>query len=141
MSTSPHVDVDMTSFWNDPYPSNFTTIERIKSAFEQAGVEFPGNPCPGVRLKSVSEHTLDHLLPVYGNQRNERTDAMARRLIQRDRDWVSEEQWLKGTVAGLTMVLLSSEECTPPPICFPSKLHCWANEVMHGRFPPPLCEA
>lgn len=35
-----------------PISANFETIEKIKSAFDQAGVEFLGKPCPGVRLKS-----------------------------------------------------------------------------------------
>ncbi|MCL2714812.1 MAG: hypothetical protein FWD68_09595 [Alphaproteobacteria bacterium] len=33
-----------------PLGANFATIERLRSAFEEAGIEFLGNPCPGVRL-------------------------------------------------------------------------------------------
>lgn len=32
--------------------AHFETVEKIKAAFESAGVEFMGNPDPGVRLKS-----------------------------------------------------------------------------------------
>ena len=35
-----------------PIAANFETIEKIRLAFERAGVEFLGNPCPGVRLKA-----------------------------------------------------------------------------------------
>ena len=35
-----------------PIAANFETIEKIRLAFERAGVEFLGNPCPGVRLKT-----------------------------------------------------------------------------------------
>lgn len=38
-----------------PIGANFATIERIKSTFEHAGIEFLGNPCPGVRLMSVKK--------------------------------------------------------------------------------------
>jgi transcriptional regulator with XRE-family HTH domain len=34
-----------------PIAANFETIQKIMIAFEQAGIEFLGNPCPGVRLK------------------------------------------------------------------------------------------
>jgi transcriptional regulator with XRE-family HTH domain len=35
-----------------PIAANFETIQKIMMAFERGGVEFLGNPCPGVRLKS-----------------------------------------------------------------------------------------
>jgi transcriptional regulator with XRE-family HTH domain len=35
-----------------PIGAHFETIEKIRTAFEQAGIEFVGNPNPGVRLKS-----------------------------------------------------------------------------------------
>jgi transcriptional regulator with XRE-family HTH domain len=34
-----------------PIAANFETIEKIRRAFERAGVEFLGHPCPGVRLR------------------------------------------------------------------------------------------
>jgi len=32
--------------------AHFETIEKIRAAFEQAGIEFIGNPGPGVRLRA-----------------------------------------------------------------------------------------
>ena len=32
--------------------AHFETVEKIRAAFENAGVEFMGNPNPGVRLKT-----------------------------------------------------------------------------------------
>jgi transcriptional regulator with XRE-family HTH domain len=34
-----------------PIGAHFETIQKIRSAFEKAGVEFLGTPYPGVRLK------------------------------------------------------------------------------------------
>ncbi|MDI4234183.1 helix-turn-helix transcriptional regulator [Bradyrhizobium sp. Arg237L] len=34
--------------------ANVTTVEKIRRAFECAGVEFEGEPTPGVRLKARS---------------------------------------------------------------------------------------
>jgi transcriptional regulator with XRE-family HTH domain len=34
-----------------PIAANFETIEKIRRAFERAGVEFLGHPGPGVRLR------------------------------------------------------------------------------------------
>ena len=42
-----------------PLGANFSTIERIKSAFERAGIEFLGNPGPGVRLAPAKLPTHD----------------------------------------------------------------------------------
>jgi transcriptional regulator with XRE-family HTH domain len=36
-----------------PIGAHFETIEKIRCAFENAGIEFIGNPCPGVRLRAV----------------------------------------------------------------------------------------
>jgi transcriptional regulator with XRE-family HTH domain len=33
-----------------PISANLATIERIEAAFERAGIEFIGNPNPGVRI-------------------------------------------------------------------------------------------
>ena len=38
-----------------PIAANFDTIEKIRRAFERAGIEFIGHPCPGVRLKLEKE--------------------------------------------------------------------------------------
>jgi transcriptional regulator with XRE-family HTH domain len=35
-----------------PIAAHFDTIEKIRCAFERAGIEFLGNPAPGVRLKA-----------------------------------------------------------------------------------------
>lgn len=35
-----------------PICAHFDTVEKIRAAFERAGVEFMGNPNPGVRLKT-----------------------------------------------------------------------------------------
>ncbi|MGJ5177554.1 helix-turn-helix domain-containing protein [Bradyrhizobium oligotrophicum] len=35
-----------------PIGAHFETIEKIRAAFENAGIEFMGNPSPGVRLKA-----------------------------------------------------------------------------------------
>ncbi|MBR1221641.1 transcriptional regulator [Bradyrhizobium sp. U87765 SZCCT0131] len=32
-------------------PAHVATVDRLRHAFEQAGIEFIGFPCPGVRLK------------------------------------------------------------------------------------------
>lgn len=37
-----------------PIAANFETIEKIRRAFEKAGIEFLGSPHPGVMLKIVS---------------------------------------------------------------------------------------
>jgi predicted transcriptional regulator len=37
-----------------PISAKFETVERIRRAFERAGVEFIGNPNPGVRLVPIS---------------------------------------------------------------------------------------
>ncbi|MEK9280888.1 MULTISPECIES: transcriptional regulator [unclassified Bradyrhizobium] len=37
-----------------PIGAHFETIEKIRNAFEKAGIEFIGNPNPGVRLKGES---------------------------------------------------------------------------------------
>jgi transcriptional regulator with XRE-family HTH domain len=37
---------------NDRIAAHFETVEKIRRAFEDAGIEFLGNPNPGVRLKS-----------------------------------------------------------------------------------------
>jgi transcriptional regulator with XRE-family HTH domain len=37
-----------------PITANMTTVEKIRRAFEWAGVEFEGQPTPGVRLKARS---------------------------------------------------------------------------------------
>ena len=34
-----------------PIGAHFETIEKIRRAFEGAGIEFMGNPSPGVRLR------------------------------------------------------------------------------------------
>jgi transcriptional regulator with XRE-family HTH domain len=34
-----------------PIGAHFETIEKIRQAFESAGIEFMGNPTPGVRLR------------------------------------------------------------------------------------------
>jgi transcriptional regulator with XRE-family HTH domain len=39
-----------------PIAANFETIEKIRRAFERAGVEFLGHPCPGVRLRLPDNH-------------------------------------------------------------------------------------
>ena len=35
-----------------PIGAHFETIDKIRCAFEKAGIEFIGNPCPGVRLRT-----------------------------------------------------------------------------------------
>jgi transcriptional regulator with XRE-family HTH domain len=35
---------------NGPISANLETIEKIEIAFERAGIEFIGNPNPGVRM-------------------------------------------------------------------------------------------
>ncbi len=35
---------------NGPIGAHFETVEKIRAAFEKAGIEFIGNPNPGVRL-------------------------------------------------------------------------------------------
>lgn len=35
-----------------PIGAHFETVEKIRRAFENAGIEFMGNPNPGVRLKT-----------------------------------------------------------------------------------------
>lgn len=35
-----------------PIGAHFETIEKIRCAFEKAGIEFIGNPNPGVRLRT-----------------------------------------------------------------------------------------
>jgi transcriptional regulator with XRE-family HTH domain len=37
-----------------PISAHFETIEKIRCAFEKAGIEFIGNPGPGVRLRSMA---------------------------------------------------------------------------------------
>jgi predicted transcriptional regulator len=37
--------------------AHFETVEKIRKAFEQAGIEFVGNPNPGVRLRSDQNTT------------------------------------------------------------------------------------
>ena len=37
-----------------PIGAHFETVEKIRRAFESAGVEFMGEPGPGVRLKPHS---------------------------------------------------------------------------------------
>jgi predicted transcriptional regulator len=34
-----------------PIAANFETVEKIRRAFEEAGIEFMGHPGPGVRLR------------------------------------------------------------------------------------------
>jgi transcriptional regulator with XRE-family HTH domain len=34
-----------------PISANYETIQKISCAFERAGIEFLGNPSPGVRLR------------------------------------------------------------------------------------------
>jgi transcriptional regulator with XRE-family HTH domain len=38
-----------------PISANFETIEKIRRAFERAGVEFLGYPCPGVRVRLAED--------------------------------------------------------------------------------------
>lgn len=38
-----------------PICAHFETIEKIRSAFELGGIEFIGNPNPGVRLRSEAK--------------------------------------------------------------------------------------
>jgi transcriptional regulator with XRE-family HTH domain len=42
---------------NGPIGAHFETIEKIRNAFERAGIEFVGNPNPGVRLRSYQTTT------------------------------------------------------------------------------------
>ena len=35
-----------------PIAAHFETVEKISRAFERAGIEFMGNPNPGVRLRA-----------------------------------------------------------------------------------------
>ncbi len=35
-----------------PIGAHFDTVEKIRAAFEHAGIEFMGNPSPGVRLRT-----------------------------------------------------------------------------------------
>lgn len=37
-----------------PIAAQFETVEKIRCAFERAGIEFLGNPNPGVRLRTVA---------------------------------------------------------------------------------------
>lgn len=37
---------------NGPIGAHFETVEKIRAAFEKAGIEFIGNPNPGVRLSA-----------------------------------------------------------------------------------------
>ncbi|MCK1394362.1 transcriptional regulator [Bradyrhizobium sp. 1] len=37
-----------------PIAAHFDTINKIRCAFERAGIEFLGHPAPGVRLKTTS---------------------------------------------------------------------------------------
>ncbi|HEY3890336.1 MAG TPA: helix-turn-helix transcriptional regulator [Bradyrhizobium sp.] len=37
-----------------PISAQFETVEKIRCAFERAGIEFLGNPNPGVRLRSIA---------------------------------------------------------------------------------------
>lgn len=38
-----------------PISAHFETVEKIRRAFEDAGVEFLGQPYPGVRLRSSEQ--------------------------------------------------------------------------------------
>lgn len=38
-----------------PISANYETIEKIRLAFERAGIEFLGHPCPGVRLRLTQD--------------------------------------------------------------------------------------
>ena len=40
-----------------PITAHYDTVERLVKAFDAAGVEFYGNPCPGVRLKPKFLHS------------------------------------------------------------------------------------
>jgi len=42
---------------NGPIGAHFETVEKIRNAFERAGIEFVGNPNPGVRLRSDQNTT------------------------------------------------------------------------------------
>jgi transcriptional regulator with XRE-family HTH domain len=37
-----------------PISAQFETVEKIRCAFERAGIEFLGNPNPGVRLRTIA---------------------------------------------------------------------------------------
>ncbi len=39
-----------------PIGAHFETIEKIRCAFERAGIEFIGNPCPGVKLLRTAQN-------------------------------------------------------------------------------------
>lgn len=41
---------------NGPIGAHFETVEKIRRAFEEAGIEFLGEPNPGVRLKTIEHH-------------------------------------------------------------------------------------
>lgn len=40
---------------------NSETLEKICRAFECAGIEFYGNPCPGVRVKGTGRETIERI--------------------------------------------------------------------------------
>jgi predicted transcriptional regulator len=46
---------------NGPIGAHFETVEKIRTAFERAGIEFVGNPYPGVRLRSDQPTTWQGL--------------------------------------------------------------------------------
>ena len=53
---APSLDiVDVEGLKDAPISANFETIEKIRRAFERAGVEFLGYPYPGVRLRLVED--------------------------------------------------------------------------------------
>jgi predicted transcriptional regulator len=41
---------------NGPICANFGTIAKIRRVFEEAGVNFAGDPCPGVNLVRSQEN-------------------------------------------------------------------------------------
>ena len=41
---------------NGPICANFGTISNIRRVFEEAGVKFEGDPCPGVNLGRKQEN-------------------------------------------------------------------------------------
>ena len=40
-----------------PVCANFQTVEKIRCALERAGVEFLGDPSPGVRVRTVEKES------------------------------------------------------------------------------------
>ena len=43
------------------------TLQKLRSPFENAGVEFYGNPCPGVRLTTRGREVIDQVEQVMLN--------------------------------------------------------------------------